>query len=89
MKISHLIALISITAFTASCSHFSHHGKSCGHHKKKGEHFSKLDKDGNGSLSKSEWNDKFKSIDTNKDGKLTADEMKVHHKSEKRTCDKH
>ncbi len=61
---------------------------SCGHHRRYGKHFDKMDTDQDKKISQDEWMSKFKGIDTNSDGFITKEEMKnKHHSCSKKTCD--
>lgn len=55
--------------------------------------FKETDTDGDGSLSKDEWNAKgdkmFDEIDANHDGKISKDEMKAHHDMKHAEWEKH
>jgi len=74
MKFIHVIILLTVSlAFT-----------SCSHHKKYGKHFQKMDDNGDEKISKEEWANKFDLLDADKDGFITKEEMKQHHKGKKK-----
>ena len=77
MKISALIVLLGLIG--TSCSHYSKchkSGKMC--HKR---YFEKMDKDGDGSISKKEWEQKshkkFKMMDADENGNIDSKEWKM------------
>ena len=84
------ILLLTVSFFTVGCSHY---GKKCTKDRH-AKHFKMMDTDGDGSISKKEFDGKHKEMwtgmDANKDGKVTEDEMKAHHKAmHKDKCKKH
>lgn len=76
-----ITTIIGALLFTAAMFAESGHDD-----KKTGDHFTSLDINKDGSISKSEWLTKFKIIDTDNDGKISKTEMKKHHHQKMKMC---
>ena len=77
------ILLLTVSFFSVGCSHYGKRHKKDWHAKS----FKMMDKDGDGSVTKKEFDGRHQEMwtgmDANKDGKVTEEEIKAHHKSMK------
>ena len=81
------ILLLTVSFFSVGCAH-----KGKCKRDKMAKHFSMMDKDGDGAISKKEFDakkaEKWTAMDADKNGKVTMEEMKAYKKSKCKKCNK-